>query len=106
VTAISTIEHIGLGSYGDPRYDNGDFKAVKEIRRILKDKGLLFITTLIGNQYVITPNGNERIYDEARLTQLVKAFKLMKEEYYIFLKGKWRGANKEVTIKQPHKDLL
>jgi SAM-dependent methyltransferase len=36
VTAVSTIEHIGLGRYEDPTYSNGDKKAVKEIKRILK----------------------------------------------------------------------
>jgi hypothetical protein len=34
-------------------------------------------------------------HGKTRLTQLVKPLKLMKEEYYIFLRGQWREANKE-----------
>lgn len=44
VTCISVIEHIGLGLYGDKRYESGDRKAISEICRVLKPNGKLLIT--------------------------------------------------------------
>ena len=37
VTVVSTIEHIGLGRYGDHFDLNGDKAAITEIKRILKN---------------------------------------------------------------------
>jgi SAM-dependent methyltransferase len=85
ITAISVIEHIGLGAYTDPAYDNGDFKAMEELRRIVRVGGMLFITTVIGNKYIITPNGNERIYDEERFGKLIEKNSLSQKKNIIFL---------------------
>jgi SAM-dependent methyltransferase len=98
LTAISVIEHIGLGSYGDPKYNNGDFKAINEMKRILKDRGLLFITTLIANRFIITPDHNQRIYDKNRLASLTASFAIEKEEYYIFAKNRWHKTSRHVAF--------
>lgn len=48
VTAISTIEHIGLeGRYGVDK-QNSDIKAIEEIHRILKPNGILFMSVPFG----------------------------------------------------------
>ena len=39
VTAVSTVEHIGLGRYGDPIASDGDKEAMGEMRRVLKRGG-------------------------------------------------------------------
>ena len=39
VTAVSTIEHIGLGCYGDSIAPDGDKEATTEIKRVLKRGG-------------------------------------------------------------------
>lgn len=45
LSCMHTIEHIGLGRYGDQIDPDGDLKAVKELRRVLaKDGSLLFVT--------------------------------------------------------------
>lgn len=45
VIAVSAIEHIGLGAYGDPVQEGADAKAAKEIHRVLKPGGRLILTT-------------------------------------------------------------
>ena len=100
ITGISTVEHIGLGFYGDPRSGDGDFKAMNEMKRILKGQGLLCLTTTIGKSYTITPNGNCRIYDGSRLAQLTAPFFTEKEEYYTFVKNKWLETSKRVALGQ------
>jgi SAM-dependent methyltransferase len=99
VTVISVIEHVGLGAYGDPIKDGGDFEAIQNLKRVLKKGGTLFLTTLIGNRYVIKPPVNERIYDKERLHKLGSAFGIVKEEYCIFSK-KWIRVNPEEAFRQ------
>lgn len=41
--SFSSIEHSGLGRYGDPLSPNGDFDAVKQVHCLLKPGGLFFL---------------------------------------------------------------
>ena len=43
VVSFSSIEHDGLGRYGDPIDPLGDFAAMKEINFVLKPHGILFL---------------------------------------------------------------
>jgi SAM-dependent methyltransferase len=92
VTAISTIEHIGLGRYGDPLDKEGDKKATQEIRRILKPKGKLLLTVPYGKPAVTKLN---RVYDANKLQSILKDFKIEHEDYF-FKKSKcWYSVTKE-----------
>lgn len=84
ITCISTLEHVGLSAYGDPEYDKGDFKAMQEFRRVLKDDGVLVITVPFGGEYKLIKwkNTKERIYDCNTLHNLFKDWKVVKAEYY------------------------
>lgn len=44
VVMVSTIEHIGFGSYGAPVYTDGDFKAMAESKRVLRPQGRIVLT--------------------------------------------------------------
>lgn len=72
VTAVSTIEHIGLGRYEDPTYSDGDKKAVKEIKRILKPGGKAIITVPFGKRTIVYRKKIplHRVYDSQALTDL------------------------------------
>jgi SAM-dependent methyltransferase len=73
VTAISTIEHIGLsGRYGVEKNIFGDKYAVNEIYRILKTKGIFLMTVPYGNKYKETKF--HKIYDDEKLSVLLKNF--------------------------------
>ena len=75
ITAISTIEHIGLkGIYGNAFEDiAGDVRAVNECYRILKPKGKFIMTVPYGNIYERTKC--HRIYDKYSLATLLMKFK-------------------------------
>lgn len=101
VVLVSTIEHIGLNSYGQLSLDDeGDIKAMHELHRILKDGGVIFLTTpYIGNN-IYQVNKFERIYNEKRINRLIKGFRIIKEDYYvpILMKKKswfWLEATKD-----------
>jgi len=53
--AVSAIEHIGLGAYGDPVQEGADSKAIKEIRRVLKPGGKFILTTPFAAEYTLAP---------------------------------------------------
>lgn len=70
ITAISTIEHIGLKRYGAGKHS--DFSAINEIHRILRPDGLFLMTVPFGDKY--TEEKFHRIYDKDRLKDLLKDF--------------------------------
>ncbi len=74
VTAVSTIEHIGLkGRYGvsAKRRIEGR-KAIKEIHRVLKPGGLFLMTVPFGDKYEVTKN--HIIYSHATLRTVLSRF--------------------------------
>lgn len=47
LSCMHTVEHVGLGRYGDPIDPNGDMKAINELKRVLaKDGNLLFVVPI------------------------------------------------------------
>jgi SAM-dependent methyltransferase len=48
ISCMHTIEHIGLGRYGDPIDANGDMKAIKELKRVVAKNGNLLIVVPVG----------------------------------------------------------
>ena len=52
VTAVSTIEHIGLGRYGDFMDNEGDLKTMDEIYRITSMKANILVTIPFGRKCI------------------------------------------------------
>ena len=52
LSCMHTIEHIGLGRYGDELDTNGDITAIEELKRVLKDGGDLLFVTPVGKPKV------------------------------------------------------
>lgn len=64
--SVSTIEHIGIGAYGETqRDDNGDKHAVGEMAGVLKPGGTMLITVPFSANYTVKPH--MRTYDYKRL---------------------------------------
>ncbi|MGQ0812046.1 MAG: class I SAM-dependent methyltransferase, partial [Nitrospiraceae bacterium] len=60
VLAISVIEHIGIGHYGDTHAKSGDLVAVGEIARVLNSSGKALVTVPFGRSLT---NDWMRVYD-------------------------------------------
>lgn len=73
---ISTVEHVGLGAYGDPVYDYGDAIAVRKLHRSLKTGGALVLSTRLGKSGVaqVSQGFYERSYDTRSLAALLADF--------------------------------
>jgi len=74
VLCVSTIEHIGLGAYGEPRGDlDSDRTAMQRMRELTKPGGLLVLTVPFGEAGV---DEVHRTYDRAGLQSLLEGWEL------------------------------
>jgi hypothetical protein len=44
---MHVVEHIGLGRYGEPMDEQGDLKAIEELKRVLAPGGICFLLCLL-----------------------------------------------------------
>ncbi len=52
VSCLHTIEHFGLGRYGDPLDPQGYLKGLQAIRQVLRKGGMFYFSTPIGPQRI------------------------------------------------------
>ncbi|CAI5464210.1 unnamed protein product [Closterium sp. Yama58-4] len=73
--SFSSLEHDGLGRYGDPINPNGDLERMQKIKGLLKPGGLLFLGVPVGNDTLVF--NAHRIYGPARLPLLLAGWRLV-----------------------------
>ncbi len=90
LSCMHTIEHIGLGRYGDPIDGLGDLKAIKELKRVTAENGSLIIVVPIGKPKI--EFNAHRIYSYEQIMSYIEdsEFKL-KEFTFIFENAKDGG---------------
>jgi len=86
VLAISAIEHIGIGHYGDPLAAAGDHATVQEIVRVLRPGGVVVITVPFGRAMTTDV---QRVYDPLRLTELLRPLTVVHVEHAWSRAGLW-----------------
>ncbi|WKY08736.1 hypothetical protein Q1695_007896 [Nippostrongylus brasiliensis] len=70
--SFSSIEHSGLGRYGDILDPIGDLREVRKIRCLLKNKGLFFVAVPRGVDMILF--NAHRFYGRMRLSMLMTGF--------------------------------
>ncbi len=86
VLAISVIEHIGIGHYGDPKAGAGDHRVTEEIARVLRPGGTALITLPFGQART---DDFQRVYNPARLRELLAPLAVIRTEYAWSTEGLW-----------------
>ena len=86
VLAVSVIEHIGIGHYGDPTKAVGDLATTGEVARLLKPGGRALITVPFGRAQT---DDFQRVYDPPRLGELLKPLNVVRIEYARTQDGLW-----------------
>ena len=71
---MHTIEHVGLGRYGDPIDPNGDIKAIEELKRVTATGGNLLFVTPVGKPKI--EFNAHRIYSYEQIVSYFKGFEL------------------------------
>lgn len=74
ISCMHTIEHIGLGRYGDPIDPEGDIKAIRELQRVTAKDGSLFFVTPVGKPRI--QFNAHRIYSYEMIYDLFAGFEL------------------------------
>lgn len=75
LSCMHTIEHIGLGRYGDPFDYDGDLKAATELTRVLTSGGNLLIVVPVGKPKIMF--NAHRIYSYNQVLDMFKNMQLM-----------------------------
>ena len=86
VTTVSTIEHVGLGRYGDPISPDGDKKAMEEIKRVVKPGGKIIITIPCGIDTICYSKDGvplHRVYSPISLIKLLSGLKILEISYIV-----------------------
>lgn len=103
IISYSSIEHSGLGRYGDILDPEGDLKTMNDIYNNLNNNGLLFLGVPVGHD-ALCWNSN-RIYGKIRLPLLLEKFEVLEwfgctfEESQKLPKGKdWRSNYQPVIV--------
>ena len=88
IVTYSSIEHSGLGRYGDPLDPNGDLTCMRDIYNHIVDKGILIWGAPVGKDAVVW--NAHRIYGNIRLPLIFSGFE----------EKEWIGCNKEDLTNQ------
>jgi len=75
VSCMHTIEHIGLGRYGDVIDPKGDLKAISELKRITKPEGDVLFVTPVGRSRI--EFNAHRIYSYEQIIEYFSPLKLV-----------------------------
>jgi len=86
IVTYSSIEHSGLGRYGDPLDPNGDIKTMDDIHNNLNENGLLIWGGPVGSDALVW--NAHRVYGRIRLPLLFSKFEEME----------WIGYNKDELL--------
>ena len=73
VFSYSSLEHSGLGRYGDDLNPNGDLETVAQIRESMAEGGLFFLGVPVGQDALMW--NAHRVYGPKRLPLLLKGFR-------------------------------
>ncbi len=75
ISCMHTVEHVGLGRYGDALDAEGDKKAISELIRVTRRSGDILFVTPVGKQRI--EFNAHRIYSYHLILQLFEGCKLM-----------------------------
>lgn len=98
ISCMHTIEHIGLGRYGDPIDPDGDIKAINELKRVAKVNGSILFVTPVGHPKIVF--NAHRIYHPNMITELFYGFEMKQFSLITDQNDFIEGATLEEAAKQ------
>ncbi len=100
ISCMHTIEHIGLGRYGDSIDSEGDLRAIEELKRVLAPGGSLLLVVPIGIPKIMF--NAHRIYSYDQIREYFKGFAL--KEFSLIQEtgggGIMKNVSKEIADKE------
>ena len=108
ITCISVLEHVGLSKDFGQVFERKDKMLMEKIRKMLKKKGVLILTTSFGTSRILG-NKHTRVYDSKECKMLFSGFKKIKERYFYLSNEGWLEAKPEFLeriTKDKNKDTV
>jgi hypothetical protein len=101
LSCMHTVEHVGLGRYGDKLDPTGDLEAAKELSRVVKSGGTFIFVVPVGKPKI--EFNAHRIYSYEQVLAMfpdmeLKEFSLVPDDYRKY--GLITDANKELVKEQ------
>lgn len=78
LSCMHTVEHVGLGRYGDPIDPSGDLIAINELKRVLAPGGSLLFVVPVGKKKLMY--NSQRVYSYEMILEYFSDLKL--QEFY------------------------
>ncbi len=100
LSCMHTIEHVGLGRYGDPINPDGDLLAIKELKRVIAKGGNLLFVTPIGVPRL--QFNAHRIYSYQMILSYFEEFELMDFSLVLDNGNFIEGANPDLANDQKY----
>ena len=75
LSCMHTVEHIGLGRYGEPLDYDGDLKAIAELKRVVKKGGHLLFVVPVGKPKIVF--NAHRIYAYEQILKYFEGFDIV-----------------------------
>lgn len=101
LSCMHTVEHVGLGRYGDPINYDGDLIAMTELARVLKPEGNLLFVVPVGNEQKIFFNAH-RVYAKKQIELYMNDLGLELKEFTLIPELESDGG----LVKSPSESLL
>jgi hypothetical protein len=98
---MHTVEHVGLGRYGDPFDYDGDLKAIHELARVLAVGGNLLFVIPLGKEARIQFNAH-RIYKKEQVIAYFEKEGLKLKEFTLIPENEKDGG----LVVDPDKTVL
>lgn len=98
----STLEHIGLGRYGDQVHEEGDLRAMQRLNRFLRATGFMLLTIPVGKDANFPQL--HRVYGRRRLPAVLEGYRISDCEYWVKdANNRWVQAPEELALDQVSK---
>lgn len=100
IICCSSIEHVGLGRYGDRPDRDADLRAMGRLRGFLKSEGVMLLTIPVGRDTVI--GNRHRVYGHERVPRLLDGYVAQEKEYWVKdLRNRWVLAEEDTALRRP-----
>ena len=98
VVSLCSLEHFGLGRYGDEFDLDADKKAFHEMVRVLRPGGILIFTTTITRANPCIVFNTQRIYNEEMIRSLCRGLNREEEKFFSNRMGKFCSLQEVVSL--------
>jgi SAM-dependent methyltransferase len=89
VVSLCSLEHFGLGRYGDEFDPGADKKAFDEMVRVLAPGGILIFSTTFTRATPAIAFNAHRVYDRARINDFCRSLELVEERFIDHINGRY-----------------